>query len=327
MAARSLPVFDATTTAEAVADASAERIRGKNVLVTGTSLNGLGYETARTIAKHANLVVITGHNDERLNLAAAAIRKSFPTANVRTLNVNLASLAAVRKAAAEVNAYAEPIHVLINNAARPWCEFSLSPDGLESQMATGHVGPFLFTNLIVPKLLAAGSTNFTPRVVWVSSVAHALDNSGVDFAGLTRPDAATYDTRNAYHQVKSANVLTAGELSRRAGGRINSFSLNPGLVYTNMLVADLAVPFFKALGALGEDGTPSREKFDWKTLEQGAATTVVAAFDPRIEDFSGSYLDDCVLANEAAAPHSTDPDTAKKLWEITEDIVGEKFTF
>ncbi|KAF7292229.1 Short-chain dehydrogenase/reductase family protein [Mycena indigotica] len=324
-----LPPFSAATTAEEAADALAESIRGKNVIVTGTSLNGIGFETARVIAKHARLVVITGHSDERLNLAAEGIRKSVPSANIRTLNVDLASLAAVRKAAAEVNAYTEPIHVLINNAAKPWCDFSLSADGIESQLATGHVGPFLLTHLLVPKLLASASAEHTPRAIFVSSIAQALEGGkGVDFDMLVKPDEKKYDAPTVYHQVKTANVLTSVELLRRTGGRVKTYSLHPGLIYTNMLVTPLAIPFFQALGALDKDAKPTpTEQLSWKTIAQGAATTVVAAFDPRIADRPGAYLDDCAISENGAAPHSTDPEIARRLWEATEELVGEKFAF
>ncbi|KAJ7055723.1 NAD-P-binding protein [Mycena amicta] len=322
----SLPVFSAATTAEEVADALSNWIQGKNVLVTGTSLNGIGYETARAIAKHANLVVITGYNQERLKRSATAITTSVPTANIRCLDLDLSSLAAVRKAAAEVNTYPEPLHILIHNAARPMCQFQLTTDNRESQIATGHVGPFLFTKLLLPKLLASrasadsDSSDFAPRVVFVSSIAHSLGaGTGVDFSTLVHPDPVRYNAGDAYAQTKSANILSAIELSRRSQGRIKSYSLCPGLIHTNMIDHPTALPELHA------DGKPDTTKLEWKTLEQGAATTLVAAFDPRIADQPGSYLDDCILANESVAPHSSDPANAKKLWELTESIIGEEF--
>ncbi|KAF7364698.1 Short-chain dehydrogenase/reductase family protein [Mycena venus] len=130
----SLPTFTSATTAEDVAAAFAEQIRGKNVLITGTSINGIGFETAHVLAKYANLVIITGYNSERLRLSEEAIKKEVPTANIRQLVLDLSSLAAVRKAAAEVNAYPEPLHVLIHNAAASGGKFKLTVDGLESQM-------------------------------------------------------------------------------------------------------------------------------------------------------------------------------------------------
>ncbi|KAJ7760074.1 hypothetical protein DFH07DRAFT_940007 [Mycena maculata] len=137
------PVFSSTTTAEEVATAFAADIKGKNVLITGTSINGIGFETALAIARHASLVVISGYNAERLELSEDAIKKEVPGANIHRLILNLSSLVNVRKAAAQVNAYPEPLHVLVHNAAAPVASFKLTVDGLENQFATDHVGPFL----------------------------------------------------------------------------------------------------------------------------------------------------------------------------------------
>ncbi|KAK7000489.1 short-chain dehydrogenase/reductase family protein [Favolaschia claudopus] len=321
----SLPTFSVSTTAEEVAATFAEEIRGKNVLITGTSLNGIGYEAARVIAKYANLVIITGYNAERLKLSEEALKKEIPGANVRPLILDLTSFAAVRKAAAEVNAYAESLHVLINNAVNSGGDFKLTVDGLESQMATAQFGPFLFTKLLAPKLLASSSATYTPRVVFVSSEVH-MWGPGVDLDNLAHPKAEKYNSAGTYSQAKSANILFASELSRRSGGKIKAYSLHPGTIYTNGLQKEHNKADLVNVGVLNPDGTPN-SKFPFKTMGQGAATTVTAAFDTRLEDQSGSFLWDCVVANEKVAPHSADPETAKKLWDITEEIVGEKFTF
>ncbi|KAF8215286.1 hypothetical protein K438DRAFT_2124129 [Mycena galopus ATCC 62051] len=308
----SLPAFTPSTTAEDVAAAFADQIRGKNVLITGTSINGIGFEAARVVAKYASLVVITGYNSERLRLSEEAIKKQVPGANIRQLVLDLSSLAAVRTAAAEVNAYKEPFHVVVHNAAAGGGPFQLSVDGFETQMATAQIGPFLLTKLLIPKLLAARSETYTPRVVLVSSVAH---NAGpLDLSMIAHPDPAKYTTGNAYAQAKSANILFARELAKRAEGKINAYSLNPGQAVFPLLV-----------GILTPDGLPSKEKFTWKTLGEGAATTIAAGFDTRLDAKSGAYLVDSVEANDKIAPHSSDPETAAKLWTITEEMVGEKF--
>ncbi|KAJ6614820.1 hypothetical protein B0H10DRAFT_127059 [Mycena sp. CBHHK59/15] len=243
----SLPIFSSRTTADEVATTFSQEIAGKNVLITGTSINGIGFEAARVIAKHANLVVITGYNLERLKLSEDAIKNDVPSANIRRLALDLSSLTAVRKAAAEVNAYPEPIHVLIHNAAASIGPFKLTADKLESQVATGHIGPFLLTKLLTPKLLAAATTSYTPRVVFVSSNAHAA-GSGVDFDTLGKPDTAKYTSLDAYFQTKSANVLTALEISKRSKGAINAYSLHPGVVYTNLIQKEESIPIMQSSG-------------------------------------------------------------------------------
>lgn len=310
-----LPAFSFATTADEVAEALASEIQGKNVLITGTSLNGIGFEAARVLARHANLVIITGHDADRLKLAEDAILRDVPSANIRPLLLDLSSLDAVRKAAGEVNVYPEPLDVLIHNAAAPHCAFKLTVDGLETQMATDHIGPFLLTKLLAPKLLASAaaavaasvspSFNFVPRVVFVSSQGHTY-GTGVDLSALVRPNAEKYRSFDAYFQAKSANALSAIALSRRSGGRINAYSLHPGAIYTNMYTKKESLPDMQAFGILGPNGEPT-DNFKWKTIPQGAATILVAAFDPRLNDKPGAYLVNCNEANEERAPHSSDP--------------------
>ncbi|KAJ7480751.1 NAD-P-binding protein [Mycena latifolia] len=320
--------FTSHTTAEELADAFAREIEGKNVLITGTSIDGIGFETARVLAKYANLVIITGYNTERLKLSEDAIKKAVPSANVRKLILDLSSLAAVRVAAAEVNAYPEPIHVLINNAAAAIAKFKVTVDNFENQMGTGHIGPFLFTNLITPKLIASTTSTYTPRVVFIASLGHALDN-GVDFDTFAQPIPTKYKSIfGPYNETKSANVLAAIELSKRSRGKINAYSLHPGLIYTNIVANhnEETIADFKAYGLFDENGQRNKN-YPWKTIPEGAATTVAAAFDPSLSDKPGAYLVDCKDASETIAPHSSDPANAARLWAVTEKVIGQAFEF
>ncbi|KAJ7471187.1 hypothetical protein B0H11DRAFT_1374216 [Mycena galericulata] len=310
-----MAIFGWSTTSDEVAGVFANEIKGKNVLITGTSLNGLGFESARVIAKHANLLIITGYNEERLKLSENALKQEIPEANIRPLILDLASLANVRKAAAEVNAYPESIDVLINNAASSLCPFTVTPDGFEHQMATAHLGPFLFTALILPKILAAKTVSYTPRVIYVSSGAHAWCD-GVNLSEMEHPNASTYKDMAAYAQAKSANILTASELARHAAGRINAYSLHPGAIVTNFVRRNIAHDEALAAGM---------EKLTWKTIPQGAATIVTAAFDPSLNDNPGCYLTDSAEDNKSISPHAADPIIAEKLWTLSERLVNVKF--
>ncbi|KAJ7261138.1 hypothetical protein C8J57DRAFT_1514368 [Mycena rebaudengoi] len=302
----SLPTFGYSTTAEEVATIFSKEIRGKNVLITGTSLNSLGFETARVIVQHANLVIIAGYNSERLALSEKALKREVPSANIRCLRLDLSSLAAVRKAAAEVIAYREPLHVLIHNAAAVIGPFKLSADKLESQVATAFIGPFLLTKLLAKKIMATKTPWYTPRVVILTSYFHEYAQ-GIDLVDIQHPDRSKYDAFGAYNQAKSANVLFAAELSRRARGVINAYSVSPG-------------------GIIDAEGQPNRAFSSWKTIEQGAATTVVAAFDTRLEYKPGAYLNDCKEA-VIAGPNISDPDLPGALWAVAEKIIGEPFAF
>ncbi|KAJ7074560.1 hypothetical protein C8F01DRAFT_1242789 [Mycena amicta] len=333
----SLPIFSFETTAQEVSSALKDQISGKNVLITGTSLKGIGFETARAIAPYANLVIITGYNAERLKLSEEALKKEFPSANIRALTLDLSSMASVRKAAAEVNAYPEPLHacVLIHNAATMG-SYYITEDDLEIQGATAQFGPFLLTKLIAPKLLSARTKSFVtvPRVVYVSSNAHKMGITSIDFSKLRHgypPEEASTapGMMKRYSEVKSMNMLMAVELSRRAKGLLHAYSLHPGMIPTNGLDKEALKPLFHSLGVITEDGKPKENNFSpWKTLPQGAATTVVAAFDPRLDDKAGVYLIDCTVAPEdKVSPHAIDPANAEKLWNLTEEILGEKFDF
>ncbi|KAJ6549049.1 hypothetical protein DFH09DRAFT_1087119 [Mycena vulgaris] len=303
----SLPTFSFSTTADDVARVFAGEIRGKNVLITGTSLNGIGFDTALAIAKHANLIIITGYNSDRLKLSEDAIKKEVPSANVRRLTLDLSSLAAVRTAAAEVNAYPEPLHVLIHNASAPVGPFRVTPDNLELQMATDHIGPFLLTKLLASKLMASGTTSYVPRVVFVSSGAQAY-GTGVNFSTISAPDpekaVKALEGQDQRVQSSTPELVTA--------------------IVSNMNQKEEAIPYMQAYGA---DGNPNTEEYVWKTLQQGAATTVAAAFDTRLNDKPGAYLSDSTEVNKNLAPHSSDPTIAEKLWSVTEEIVGERFNF
>ncbi|KAJ7738155.1 hypothetical protein B0H16DRAFT_1571020 [Mycena metata] len=324
----SLPTFSFSTTAEEIAETFAAELKGKNVLITGTSLNGIGWEGARVMAKYCNLVIITGYNLERLKLTEEAIKKDVPSGNVRPLVLDLSSLAAVRKAAAEVNSWPEPLHVLIHNAAATIGPFKLTADGLESQIATDHIGPFLFTKLVTPKLLAAGTSTYVPRVLFLSSSAHNFPGAqGVNFDTVGKPNPETYTPFDSYFQAKSAGILTAIELSKRSKGKINSYSVDPGVIFTNINQKEESIPHMQSYGILGPDGQPSSEHFQWKTIPQGAATTMAASFDTRLNAVPGAYLSDGMDATKVVAPHSSDPANAARLWTLTEEIIGEKYEF
>ncbi|KAJ7512899.1 hypothetical protein B0H11DRAFT_1843321 [Mycena galericulata] len=320
-----LPAFTSTTTAKEVATVFTKHVQGKNVLITGTSIGGLGFEAARVIADYCNLLVLTGYNSERLKLSEDAIKKDIPSANVRLLFLDLASLASVRKAAAEVNEYPEPLHVLIHNAAAPLGPFKLSPDGIELQMATDHIGPLLLTKLIAPKLFAAATPEFTPRVVFVSSMAHT-GGTLIDFRKLGYPDPEAFTPIMGYRWAKQANVLAAIELSRRSQGKINAYSLEPGAVFTNIQQREESKAFFQRAGIVSAEGVPNPNSFDWKTIPQGAASIVAAAFDTRLENKPGAFLSDAMEANSKIGAHCTE-ENAAKLWTATEEIVGERLSF
>jgi NAD(P)-dependent dehydrogenase (short-subunit alcohol dehydrogenase family) len=165
--------YNAQTTGSELVRELADSIRGKVILTTGVSPRGLGAQFVETVAAaKPALLILAGRSTTKIQQTADAVAKSHPDVPTRLLRLDLGSLAAVREAAAEVNSWNDvpAIDVLVNNAAIMGIDYTLSPDGLEMQFATNHLGHFLFSNLIMGKLLAAGK----PRIVNVSSAGHRL---------------------------------------------------------------------------------------------------------------------------------------------------------
>jgi NAD(P)-dependent dehydrogenase (short-subunit alcohol dehydrogenase family) len=227
-------------------------------------------------------MIITGRNTSTLDEATQIIQSNSPNVVVKSLQLDLSSLSAVRKAANELlnDPEVSRIDVLINNAGQMAVPYTKTVDGFESQLASNHLGHFLLTNLLMPRILAAAPGS---RVVNVSSRGHR--RSEFRFEDPNFSDGATYEPFLGYGQSKTANVLFSVGLAKRLGGRgVGSYSLHPGMIMTNLArgMGPEAVQQMKDFGLFDENGQPKEPKM-WKNLGQGAATSVVAAFDPRIE--------------------------------------------
>lgn len=169
----SRPYSTHTTTEELVSD-YADLIRGKTILTTGVSQGSLGGFFVQSIAQaEPAWLILAARNADKLAQTASEITAAHPGLQVRTLQVDLGGLNSVRDAAAQVNAWDDipAIDVLVNNAGIMAVDYRLSADGFEAHLATNHLGPFLFTNLIMDKLVAAAE----PRIVVVSSDGHRLN--------------------------------------------------------------------------------------------------------------------------------------------------------
>lgn len=169
------------TTGAEVAHSLSHQINGKTILTTGVSPNGLGASFVKTIAAHSpKLLILAGRDASKLDQTASDIKSLHPDVSTRTLVLDLGSQKQIREAAAEVNRYEESIDVLVNNAGVMACPYSTTSDGLEMQFGTNHIGHFLFTNLILDKILASPN----PRVVNVSSDGHRLSPMRWDDIGF-----------------------------------------------------------------------------------------------------------------------------------------------
>ncbi|KAF8324161.1 uncharacterized protein EI90DRAFT_2363169 [Cantharellus anzutake] len=314
--------YNAKTTAEDAVNELKDRLIGKNVVVTGVSPGGLGTEVVRAIAPYAKLIYVTGRNKDRIHESVTSIKKDVPSANIIPIVADLTSVESIRSGALEIT---EPIHILINNAATALFEtLHRSKEGFEAQFGGDHLGHFLLTNLLLPRLREAATPEYPARVVVVSSFVYSFTQAPGGFrwddpAFIKRPEE--YTKAEGYMLSKTANILHARGIARKfATDNIVAYSLSPGIVETNM---NLSMPLDErvALGFLNEDGT-KREHPHWRTMAEGAGTEVVAALDPSLLPHSGAFLlDNQPAASKDVAPVITD-ENAERLWRLSEELLA-----
>ncbi|EFJ21828.1 hypothetical protein SELMODRAFT_106485 [Selaginella moellendorffii] len=304
--------YGAHSTAEEVA----QGIDAKNLtaIVTGGA-SGIGAEVVRILAKQGARVVIAARNKEAAERARAAMEKELPGASVQCMELDLASLASVRGFVEDFKKSGLPLNLLINNAGLMFCPFSLTADGVESQFATNHLGHFLLTNLLLDTMKeTAAKSGIQGRIVNLSSVAHATVGYKEGIRDLDAiNDRGSYDSKKAYGQSKLANILHANSLTamfQREKINITANAVHPGLIGTPLWRHSAAMKLFVKIIYAGK----------WKSVEQGAATTIYAAIHPDMADVSGRYLADCQEAKPSKK--ALDPQLGKKLWDISELLVS-----
>jgi len=318
-----------TTTEEGIEGVD---LTGKVAVVTGAS-GGLGEETARALASKGATVVLASRNPEKLAAAQERIESTGVAGSVETLVLDLASFDAVRAAAGELAGRHPAIDLLILNAGVMAPPLGRTVEGHELQLGTNHLGHFLFTLSLRDNLRAAAPS----RVVVLSSAGHRTSPIIWEDPDFERGE---YHNFIAYGQSKTANALFALELDRRmSGDGVHAFSVHPGVIMTELSrhltaediqwMADRA----RAEGGDDVDGDESGnalDAFQFKTVEQGAATSVWAATAAELDDHGGAYLEDCHVAPRADAPGASggvqswacDPAEAARLWELSLRVVG-----
>ena len=308
--------FDANSTTDEVL--YGVDLTGKRIVVTGASA-GLGEETTRALAAYGAAVTMAARDLERNAAAAARIRESVPEAELELRTLDLASLASVRGFAAEFLADHDRIDVLINNAGVMACPCATTSDGFEMQIGTNHVGHFLLTQELLPAI-GEGS-----RVVALSSAGHRFSDVDLDDPNFKTTE---YEPWVAYGRSKTANALFAVELDRRLTDRgAHAYSLHPGGIVT-----ELGRHLTEATLAVLTDSMPTGQAMEWKTVPQGAATSVWAATAPELDAHGGAYLEDCQVAARNDIPdarggiksYAIDPDRAAALWTATESWIAAR---
>ena len=309
--------------AETSAEEAARNIdlSGQTIVITGGSA-GLGIETARVLAACGAQIVSVVRNEAKGQAAATTIRESVPNANIEIAVLDLFDLDSVRRGADDIVKRFSRIDRLINNAGVMACPLGRTAQGLDTQLDTNHLGHFVLTARLIPRLLAG-----TPaRIVNLSSAGHRLSPIRFEDPFFEKDD---YNKWIAYGQAKTANVLFSVALDKRFKDRgIRSYAVHPGAIQTE-LGRHMDENDVKDLMARRGDRSP----MIFKQIPQGAATTVWAATAPELDGRGGLYCEDCGVAETIEDPnldqgvlsYALDEAAAERLWSLSEEWSGETF--
>lgn len=276
-------------------------MQGRICLITGGT-NGIGKSTAHELARRGATVVIVGRDAQKTAGVVEEIRAASSNHAVDSLVADLSSQQDVRRLADEFKSKYAHLHVLLNNAGGFFMQRQLSVDGIEMTFALNHLAYFLLTNLLLDTIQASAPA----RIINVSSGAHAAGK--IEFDNLQ--GERSFNAK-AYGNSKLANILFTRELSHRLEGiDVTANALHPGFVNTGfgknnsgflMKMIQTVVPLI---------GRPP---------EKGAQTSIYLASSPEVEGITGQYFYDSHVI--APAPQAADMAVAKKLWEVSADMV------
>lgn len=321
--------FGATSTTDDVL--SGVNLNGKRILVTGVSA-GLGVETARSLAAHGAHVVGAARDLTKAEAATAQVRKESAANGgaFELIELDLASLKSVRACADRLRENGQPFDVIIANAGVMATPFGDTMDGFETQFGTNHLGHFVLINRIAPLLRAGG------RLINLSSAGHRYSNVDLQDPNFER---TTYEPFVAYGRSKTANILFAVAFDNRHRTRgVRAAAVHPGVIQTELgryaepgRIENLIAQLNDQLLAQGKG------PFQWKTIPQGAATSVWAAVVAPADKIGGSYCENCrvgdvvpddlpiTAVSEGVRSYALDAANAEALWKKSEEMVGESF--
>jgi NAD(P)-dependent dehydrogenase (short-subunit alcohol dehydrogenase family) len=299
-------------------------LKGKRALVTGVSA-GLGVETSRALLARGADVIGTALDPAKARNATKELTGQYGD-RFKLVEVDLASLASVRKGADAIRALTDRLDIVIANAGVMATPKGVTADGFETQFGTNHLGHFVLVNRIVSLLNPGG------RLVNLSSAGHRYSDVVLGDPNFERTE---YTPFGAYGRSKTANILFAVEFDRRhrAAG-IRATAVHPGVIRTELsrhMSEEELRGLMDSINASRPAGTPL---VTYKTIAQGAATTVWSGFVAPAERVGGLYCEDCNVAEPATAPgvrggvqpYALNPETAKALWVKSEEMVGEQFS-
>lgn len=305
--------FGPTSTADEVV--AGLDLSGTRAVVTGAA-SGIGVETARSVARAGAQVHLAVRDVAAGERVAADVRASTGNDGVHVGRLDLADRRSVAGYAA---AWDGPLHLLVHNAGIMACPLARTPEGWELQLATNHLGHHALAAGLHRALAQAGRS----RIVSVSSIGHVASPVVFDDLHFER---RPYDPWQAYGQSKTANVLFAVEASRRwAGDGVVAHAVMPGGILTG-LQQHVSQEVKDGWAAMAERG-----EVVFKTTQQGAATTLVAATDPALGEVGGRYLEDCQVAPTVAddaevragvREWALDPAAAARLWQVSDELLA-----
>jgi NAD(P)-dependent dehydrogenase (short-subunit alcohol dehydrogenase family) len=319
-------LFGATSTTDEVLQGV--NLTGKRVLVTGVSA-GLGVETARALAAHGAQVVGAARDLSKAQAATEQVRsQAAGGGSLDLVQLDLASLDSVRRCADGLLAASKPFDLIIANAGVMACPKGKTADGFETQFGTNHLGHFVLVNRIAA-LLKAGS-----RLVNLSSAGHRYADVNLEDPNFER---TPYEEFIAYGRSKTANVLFAVEFDRRHKARgVRAAAVHPGGIRTELSRHLTPQVLEKLIAEINASQPKGAAPFSYKSIPQGAATSVWAACVADAEAIGGRYCEDCHVAEVVSTPglsglrggvraYALDPQHAQALWQKSEEMVGERF--
>ena len=284
-------------------------------------------ETARTLVAHGARVIGAARDLTKAHAATVSVREAAQdSGQIELMELDLASLANVRTAADFLLAEGKPLDVIIANAGVMACPKSFTADGFEMQFGTNHLGHFVFVNRIASLLKPGG------RLVNLSSSGHRFSDVDLEDPNF---EHTPYTEFGAYGRSKTANILFAVEFDRRHKARgIRATAVHPGGIQTELgrhLSPDTIEQLIAQLNAT--EAAAGRPPFQWKTVPQGAATSVWAGIVAPADEVGGLFCEDCHVAELAESAelragvrgYALDPDNARALWAKSEAMVGETF--
>jgi len=321
--------FGATSTTDDVL--SGMNLKGKRILVTGVS-SGLGVETARSLVAHGAQVVGAVRDLNKATAATEQVKKDAAAngGSFELVELDLANLKSVRACADALRAKGQPFDVVIANAGVMATPFGHTADGFETQFGTNHLGHFVLVNRIASLIRDGG------RLINLSSSGHRYANVDLDDPNFER---TPYEPFVAYGRSKTANILFALAFDRRHRDRgVRAAAVHPGGIRTELgryaepgRIEKIVEEINRQLAAQGKG------PFQWKTIPQGAATSVWAAVVAPANEIGGQYCENChvghivpddapiTAVSEGVRGYALDPNSADALWKKSEELVGESF--